>query len=423
MRKLTSIIFSAALLASAARPAAAMPWHSMGPRAMGMGGSQVALAQGPLASYWNPAGLGQLYNKHGLSVPVGARGEFTGSVLEGANNVYQLHQDCAAATYTTSGTCTQARITEALNLLGQNGNGAMVDTGAGIDLKIWRIVAFANNLAYAAVTPDVDKANTTPATIRNNASSLIIRGGSFTELGLGYAHEIGKTGLILGGNLKGIIGRVGYDSLSIISNEPGAGSFNSFKDNTKTSFQPAIDAGMLWDMRETFPVLPMRPRFGLVGRNLNGPKFKQPDVAVAAGEGKFKLRPQARMGIAVSPFKFWHLTADMDLTENLTLIDGRKSRYLGAGTEINVFNRNWLNIPLRVGLQKNVSKDSDSGVAYTAGIGLHFLYVRADIGAMVSSKTTTLKSETETEKIPNNVAASGSISIMWGKYDEGKRKN
>lgn len=35
----------------AASPALALEWHVKGPRALGMGGAGVALAQGPLASY------------------------------------------------------------------------------------------------------------------------------------------------------------------------------------------------------------------------------------------------------------------------------------------------------------------------------------------------------------------------------------
>ncbi len=422
LRKSAALVIVAALI-SLSVPANATPWHVMGPRAMGMGGSQVALAQGPAASYWNPAGLGQLYNTSGLEILVGARGEFTGSVLEGANNMHQLKKECDATT------CTQSDINEALNLFDQNGNGAMVDSGASLSFKYKRVVLFVNSLGYVGVTPEIERVNidfvnANPNPFINNTSKLIVRGGSFTELGLGYAHEIMETGIVIGANAKGIIGKVGYREINVATEDPGAGSFNKFKDNAKTSFQPGLDVGILWDMRETLPVLPMRPRFGVVARNINSPKFKQPDAAIAAGDpAHYKIDSQFRAGFALSPFKFWHIAADLDLTENLTPIDGRKSRMAGIGTEINVFNRTWLNIPLRAGIQKNISKDSDSGVAYTGGFGLNFLHVMVDLGAMVSSKSTTIQSETETTKIPNNVAASARVAILFGGKDKGARKD
>ncbi|MBI2362594.1 MAG: conjugal transfer protein TraF, partial [Elusimicrobia bacterium] len=178
--------------------------------------------------------------------------------------------------------------------------------------------------------------------------------------------------------------------------------FGKFNDNIKTSFQPAVDLGLLWDMRETFPSLPMRPRLGVVGRNLNSPGFKNPDRAVTRGErSKFPLNGQGRMGLALSPFKFWHLAMDVDLTDNLTPVDGYKSRYMSVGTELNVFNRPWLNIPLRAGLQKNLS-DTGSGASYTAGFGLNFIHVLVDVAGMVSSKTTSVQSEGKSGKGPNN---------------------
>ena len=59
----------------------------------------------------------------------------------------------------------------------------------------------------------------------------------------------------------------------------------------------------------------------------------------------------------------------MDLTNNLTPVPGYHSRMFGLGTEVNVFNRSWINIPVRVGLMQNI-EDSASKMAYTAGTGL-----------------------------------------------------
>ena len=47
------------LIACAAMPASlsAEQWQVLGTRPMGMGGAFVAVAQGPIAQYWYPAGL------------------------------------------------------------------------------------------------------------------------------------------------------------------------------------------------------------------------------------------------------------------------------------------------------------------------------------------------------------------------------
>ena len=126
-------------------------------------------------------------------------------------------------------------------------------------------------------------------------------------------------------------------------------------------------------------------------------------------------------GVALSPFKFWHLTADLDMTENLTLIDGYKTRYAGVGTEINVVNRPRFNLPLRAGLKKNLS-DTTSGVAFTAGAGLNFFHFTLDIAGQVSAKRTQLQSEGKNEKVPNNVAASIQLGFLFGQKDEGGRE-
>lgn len=420
MNPLKSALAACAALALAAAPARATSWHNLGPRAMGMGGAQVALAQGPLASYWNPAGLGQLYNSSGFAFGGGARGAFTGSVLEGANDLNQLNKDCSAGT----SACTTARINAALDKLGQPRNGALGDLGAAVAYKHGRGVLFAHGLTYVGASPEVDRTNTGACQgagcIDRNQSKLVLRGISTVEFGVGYGRELGESGLVLGATVKGIAARVGYGEIRVVTEDPGAGGLKDFRDNTKQGLQPGVDAGLLWDIRETFPIIPLRPRIGVVGRNLNAPKFKQPAAAIASGERPhFRLDGQARAGAALSPFDFWHLVADFDLTENVTPIDGYPSRYFSAGTEINVFNSPRFNIPLRAGLQKNVAKRADDSLAFTGGVGLHFLHVLLDVGAQVAAKRTEIQSEGKLEKVPNNAAVAVQLAVLFG-GDEGR---
>lgn len=345
-------------------------------------------------------------------------------MLLGANDLNEVADSCRSG----GALCTQAKIDQALARFGAAGNGALADVGAGAGINIGRAVVFLNQLAYIGGAPAVDPTRTSAAAcpggatcITNNQSRFVLRGGSFSELGIGYGHELWESGFVVGGTLKGILGKVGYNSILIAAEEAGSGNFSDFKNTTRTSFQPGFDVGALWDVRETFPGAWARPRVGLTVRNLNNPKFKQPDAAVLAGDrGKFSLHGQARMGAAFSPLPWWHLVGDFDLTDNVTNVGGFKSQYLSAGTEINVVNRDWFNIPLRAGLQKNIS-DADSGVSWTGGVGFHLIHLTFDLGFMVSSRSTQIESETGSEKVPNNFAASAQFGILFGGHDDGGR--
>src|ERR1700690_2238612 len=97
MKKTTSALFAVILTVAAPLSASASEWQAMGPRAMGMGGAGVADAQGPLASYWNPAALGRATeNSYGLAMPVDVHAALTGPVLAGANDLKNSESNCQA---------------------------------------------------------------------------------------------------------------------------------------------------------------------------------------------------------------------------------------------------------------------------------------------------------------------------------------
>jgi hypothetical protein len=412
---------SAVLALLIASPAGATPWNDFGPRAMGMGGAQVAIAQGPLAAYWNPAGLGQLYDTTGFEAVGTGQAQFTGTILRGANDLNQVAQDCSSG----GAGCTDANIQSALNDLSQPRNGILVNLGAGIDAKVGPVTVFANDFFYSGASPRVDLANNTTATVANNQSALVRRGRNIAEFGLAYGHEILETGLIVGAAAKILDGRIGYSADGIVGTRPGTfrHSFDT-NDNIRSSVRPGLDLGLLWDMRETFSGLPWRPRLGVVGRNINSPKFNQSAAAVAAGEpSRYTLQAQARAGAALSPFPWWHLAADVDLTDNATPVDGLHSRNLSLGTEINVFNQSWLNIPLRAGIEKNVSKTGDSALAYTAGFGLHFAHIMLDVAGMLSAKRTDVQTQDSDQRVPSVLGVSGRFAFLFGGEDEGARND
>lgn len=405
-----------ALLAAVAAPASALEWHVMGARALGMGGAGVAAAQGPLAAYWNPAALGRpTSNAYGIQVPFGVHAALTGSVIEGAKNLKTLKDACASG-----GACTDADIALALNKLNDPGNGLRVDASFGTDFKIGKLGIFFNGSLDMGAVPQVDTTKNTTLTIQDNASKLIVKGAHIGELGAGYGHELPfAPGLYLGGNLKVMTAQVGYVDYRIVSNSSNQGNIVSkLKDGARKSTNFGVDVGALWDLNRSFDGMALQPRIGIVGRNLNNPKFKQPAAATAAGfADKFTVNPQVRMGVSISPFKWWNIAADVDLTRNLTPVDKVASRQFGVGTEINVFNRDWINIPLRVGLMRNTAETS-AGTMFTAGTGLNFLHFMMDISAGVSNKRVVTESQGKETKIPREATLGLQLSFLFGGADE-----
>ena len=410
MKRTLTLGFSLTVLAASVQ---ATEWHVLGPRAMGMGGAGVALAQGPVGAYWNPAGLGQTENPSGIQVPIGMNLELTGQFLEGANDFHDISKDCPAGAR-----CTQANINLALSKMNRADNGLRGDFSAGTEIKIKRVAVFVNNFSYFAGIPRVDMTNKTPANIGQglNLSKLVLRGIQVTEIGAGYGQELPfAPGLLVGGNLKALIGKAGYYDLLIVANSPDSSdALRKYLNGSKTNVQPGIDLGLLWDVNRTFESVPLRPRVGITGRNINNPRFSNPDQAKLAGErDKYSLQGNARLGLAVSPFRFWNIAADADLTRNPTPVDGVASQMVSLGSELNIFNRDWLNIPLRAGIMRNMA-DAGSKTAFTGGFGLNFLHFTADIAAKVTPATQPIRSQEREQKIPTAIGISAQIGLLFG---------
>jgi len=424
MRTIFLAVSASALLAQSGY---ATEWHVLGARALGMGGTGVASAEGPVSAYWNPAALGRSESPSGVQVPADAHVEITGQFLEGANDLHDIANACQASGGVASGICQTSNINAALGKINRADNGLRGDAAVGAHVKIKRLAVFVNNLAYIAGIPkaDLTAANITVANLATlNQSKITLRGISVTEIGAGYGRELPfLPGLFVGGNLKALVGKTGYYDFLLRTDSPGSSNaLRKYLDGAKTSVQPGVDLGVLWDVHRTIEVVPMHPRVGLTARNINNPKFDNPDQAKLAGErNKYSLQGNTRLGVAISPLGFWNIAADADLTRNLTPVDGVASQNVSLGTEINVFNRNWLNIPLRAGLTRNMAL-TGSKTALTGGFGLNFLHVTADLSAMVSPATVQVKSQEKTEKIPSSISVAAQVGVLFGGGKEEAKK-
>jgi len=401
----------AALFLAVASPASALEWHSMGARSVGMGGAGVALAEGPLASYWNPAALGRAsVNSYGGAIHFGGHVALSGSVYEGAKNLQQLKD--------RGTTPTQAEINDALDKLDQPG-GLRFDGGLGLNARVGKLGFFFNAMADAGAVSRVDKnpARSGTTTFQQNQSKLVVKGANIIELGAAYGHELPfAPGLYLGGALKLMNAHVGYTDYAILSNNNDSGNITSkLTDSATKSSNFGVDAGLLWDVARTFDGAALKPRVGVTARNINNPKFKQPAAATAAGvTNKFAANPQVRLGTSLSPMNWWNLALDVDLTRNLTPVDGTASRQVSLGTEFNVFNRSWINIPLRAGLMRN-TEDPAAGTTLTLGAGLNLMHFMLDLSGGVSNRN--VRSSTN-EKFPREAFLGAQVSLLFGGADK-----
>ncbi|HBE87778.1 MAG TPA: hypothetical protein DDW67_01360 [Elusimicrobia bacterium] len=515
-----TLIVSLTALFSFAAAAGAEQWQVLGTRPMGMGGAFVAVAQGPIAQYWNPAGLVKTSaNVSGMEIPVGAMAEFTGGIVKNASEIGDMADQLNAiqTAQETGGAITPqqaADFVKTMSLLSdmnKPGKGILVEANGGVNFKFSKVALSVNNFTSVGANPFIDVNNlnlgstgnsifttgtggslndaayttaaneleaaldsldtTTTESVYNlfcgggqcdgsitdndtlaialanyadsqnispeevsqaaaliaqyadsaapvlagalsggsytdNTSNLTLDAASFVEVAAGYAWNMDKylSGLSLGANLKMVNGRIATSTFEFMSNSETGDAFDDMLEDAKSSWAPAADLGLLWNVNAKYPGVPFRPRIGIVGRNLNSPKFDRPDTV----GGTYTLDRQVRLGLAFNPLNFWTLAADVDLTKNDTAVDGFKSRQLALGTEINVFNRKAFNIPLRAGIMKNIA-ESDSELAYTLGTGLNLLFMHLDVSGVISSEKTTL----DDNDIPTKVGVAVSFGLLF----------
>lgn len=511
-----------AILMFATVSAYAEQWQILGTRPMGMGGAYVAMARGPIAQYWNPAGLAQVSSQtfSGLEIPFGAGIEVTGKLLDNVSNITEVADQISSVRDSqTSGTLSANEISAFIKTLGSlekinknEDSGTLIEVAGGLNLKFSKVALSINNYTAAGLNPFIDSRNinivnntsvgsnlpaapTTDPTstdyiqardnlseainniglsniqslfcgsdatcksnfvfasetalanaltnqaitngvsseeltkmsndalqysndageiiknvstddsddsFDNNTSNINLRAASFFEAAIGYGKYVNFfPGLAIGGNIKIIQGNIANKTFEFLKESETKDVFDDFLDNKESSTKPAFDLGFLWDVNQKFPKFPMHPTVGLTIRNINSPSFDGPT-------GKYKLDRQARLGVSLSPFNWWHIASDIDLTENDTEVDGFKSREFSLGTEINIINRKSFNLPLRLGLMKNLA-NSNSSTMYTAGLGLTFAYIHFDIAAGISSGDTQI----DGDKYPEKGQITASLGILF----------
>ena len=237
----------------------------------------------------------------------------------------------------------------------------------------------------------------------DNETIVRLNGIMLFEVPVTFARELPwLKNLYVGGNFKFMHGTVGYAEFEVFSEEDLMESlYKDYKNYTKASTTVGVDIGALYDLKES-----LGARFGMVVRNLTYPSFSQPKQAKEAGLDKYVIEPQVRIGVAYWPLNFITLSADLDLTNNKTVLPGYQSRMLSLGAEVNVLNRAWLNLALRGGFMDNLAESY--GGMFTAGLGLNIFHVNLDFAGAISTKSTRIANS---RKFPTALIGSFGLSF------------
>jgi len=276
------------------------------------------------------------------------------------------------------------------------------------------INSLANNLQSPAnpnlprITPDqavdtftriVVPAFASNKSVNDNQTAVMVKNVLFTEIPISYGHAISLGGfgkLGIGGSFKVVNGRVYQTRIGLVENGTTVtvdDIIDGLKDNYVESTNVTFDLGTQWKYSDWLTV-------GVVAKNLTTPTFKSPELKDQKGrlvlpDGTFtttpyreddvKLKPQARMGIALVPLAWLTIAADIDLTRNETVLQGLdyKNQHLGGGIELSPLT--WLKI--RGGMYKNLA-NTEIGPVATAGLTFGFPAVQLEVDGAYSLDTT-----------------------------------
>ena len=242
--------------------------------------------------------------------------------------------------------------------------------------------------------------------LNQNTTTVVLNGFGVAEVPLTYGYALNDN-IAIGANLKLMKGRV-YGTQVLVFDD-GSGDV---LEKTDENFQETTTFGVDFGVMARYGMF----NFGLTGRNLNSPKFDgfEKDIYYNFADGTpnpapkhitvadVKLKPQATAGIAFIPFETFTIEVDYDLTKNETALTDYKTQNLSAGLEWDILR----SLALRVGAYKNMA-ESDTGVVYTAGLGLNLWAVRLDVAAAASPD----KAEYDGEEVPKLAKASVQVSV------------
>jgi hypothetical protein len=347
-------------LSLVATPAVAVEFAVVGPRAAGMGGAGVAVTTDAYATYWNPAGLAM---DKSMDIRIQGTAQVTDRLGIGSalNDLQDFNPNDTS----------QANLAKAKGIANQINRAGATVSGVGTAGLYYKghfgEHAFGFNVSDVATSGGFD--STVQATQPGGAGTPISLAGQMTlrglearQLAFSYAYAFADKTFAIGVTGKIIQGAAYTNKPNLQGGQDPNLLDNLGKARISTSY--GIDVGAMYRPSSWL-------RFGVVAKDINQPTFDAPDGL------QYKLTPQVRGGVAVSPWSTMTITADMDITSNQTLVPGLKSQVLSLGMEQTILSEF---LSLRVGTYKNV-QDAGSIFTPTAGIGFRIYSFRLDLAS------------------------------------------
>jgi F plasmid transfer operon, TraF, protein len=334
----------------------AVEFAIVGPRAAGMGGAGVAVTTDAYATYWNPAGLAMV-----KSADVRIQGTAQVTDRLGIKNTLDQLKDFNPNDTSPANQANAQNIANQINrpgatISGIGAGGLYVKGHFGDHAFGFNISDVATSGAFLATPVQT----VTSGGQINVAGQMALRGLEARQAAFSYAYAFADKTFSLGVTAK-IIQGAAYNNTTNLQGGVDPDLLDNFG-KAKISTSYGIDLGAMYRPASWL-------RFGVVAKDINQPTFDAP------GGLQYKLTPQVRGGVAVSPWSTMTITADMDITSNQTLVPGLKSQVLSLGMEQTILSEF---LSFRVGTYKNV-QDAGSIFTPTAGLGVRIYSFRLDL--------------------------------------------
>jgi hypothetical protein len=428
-RSIASVVITLAMALMLAEVATAEPWLLVGPRQQAMGGAGVATTFDSLATYWNPAALGFEDARWDVQFPVSGQASFEGDIFGLYDELHDTADELGGAFDRIAAMAPAPGDLEAWRDFAVNGlpglesqdEGFAIGGHTGL-LGRYRRFAFSvqghmsggADFFFDGIDPLLpnrpsieDLVDALAAgvdfSLTGDAGALVL-GLATIEPGVAYGHLFEDLPIIgdvaLGANVKLMFGTTFRERFDLLDAGPidiVEGFVNL--DGTDSELSWGIDLGLM-----------VRPcewlTFGVVGRNLNSPRF---NLKV---DGGFELEPQARFGLAITPIERLTLALDVDLTRNASqVIEGLRSRQLGVGAEyILPIRKFW--VAFRAGGYTDLQSDVNNDWAITAGLALGYGGFSLELGGGASLEDVGVGADFE--NVPTRLNASLLIRYEFG---------
>jgi len=389
-------------------------YRGLNSRAAGLGGAYVALGEGSLGAYYNPACLA---GQKSFDLTIGITAKLDNYINNDMVDDFNDLSDLLKSNNPLTAANDYARALVLFNKIQNQVNPAPYlvniepDVAFGLRFANFGLYAASTNYVQGSAYLDTVALNTITNDIHAGTSYIAGVGIAVGEIGIGAGFNLGKLSeplkcLDLGLNLKGIGGTSKNIRKSIDKNlDDFAKDDLEVDDIQMDNIEFSADLGLRYTSKDGKFIV------GLSAKNLTSPKI---DSSSETNGGIVKIKPSARIGICWKPFERITFVADADIIKNKTTISGIRndgvyyandieSQKAGIGLELRPFNWKRFDLPFRFGYQFS-SSPSNSNDMITAGIGLKFLFIKIDVAAGIQDG---MKYE-EREKFINS-----NISLFW----------